>query len=84
MAHPRKKKRTQAPGKTQNSVANGITKTNPLERTPKSMVLRMGASNVGPGVTQLVKDMRNVMEPHTAARLKVCRVTSVEERTYCF
>ncbi len=84
MAHPRKKRRTQAPGKTQNSVANGITKTNPLDRIPKSMVLRMGASDVGPGVTQLVKDMRNVMEPHTATRLKVCQVTSVSEGAYWF
>lgn len=48
-----------------------------MERTPKSMVIRMGASDVGPSVTQLVKDMRSVMEPHTASRLKVCRQAHV-------
>ena len=42
-----------------------------MDRIPKSMVIRLGASDVGPSVTQLVKDMRSIMEPHTATRLKV-------------
>jgi ribosome biogenesis protein SSF1/2 len=70
MAHPRKKRRTQAPGVEKNAMAMGVTKTNAADRTPKSMVIRMGASDVGPSVTQLVKDMRSVMEPHTATKLK--------------
>jgi len=71
MARPRKKKRTQAPGQTTNAIANGVSRTNPMDRIPKSMVIRLGASDVGPSVTQLVKDMRSIMEPHTATRLKV-------------
>lgn len=43
------------------------------DRTPKSMVIRIGAGEVGSSVSQLVKDMRQVMEPNTAARLKVRR-----------
>jgi len=70
MAHPRKKRRTQAPGTQQNVIAQGVTKTNSADRAPKSMVIRMGASDVGSSVSQLVNDMRNVMEPHTASRLK--------------
>jgi ribosome biogenesis protein SSF1/2 len=40
--------------------------------TPKSMVIRIGAGEVGASVSQLVKDVRHVMEPDTAVRLKVC------------
>lgn len=36
------------------------------------MVIRMGAGDIGPSVTQLAKDFRAVMEPDTASRLKVC------------
>lgn len=43
----------------------------PVDRTPKSMVIRMGAGEVGASVSQLAKDVRQVMEPHTAVRLKV-------------
>lgn len=39
--------------------------------TPKSMVIRIGASEVGTSVSQLVTDVRHVMEPDTAVRLKV-------------
>jgi len=45
-------------------------------RTPKSMVIRMGAGEVGPSVTQLAKDFRCIMEPDTASRLKVRVVLS--------
>lgn len=34
------------------------------------MVIRMGAGDVGPSVSQLVKDVRSMMEPDTASRLK--------------
>ncbi|KAF4550991.1 Brix domain-containing protein 2 [Elsinoe fawcettii] len=63
MAKRRVKKRTQAP-----QDANGSGK--PGSRIPKSMVIRIGASQVGPAVTQLVQDVREVMEPHTASKLR--------------
>lgn len=81
MAHPRKKRRTQAPGSTQNAQAAGVNKTNPASRIPKSMVIRMGASDVGPSITQLVKDTRSVMEPHTATRLKERRSNRLRDYT---
>lgn len=81
MAHPRKKRRTQKPGAVLNATAEGVSKTNPADRTPKSMVIRMGASDVGPSVTQLVHDMRNVMEPHTASRLKERRSNRLRDYT---
>ena len=44
-----------------------------MSKAPKSMVIRVGASQVGSSVTQLVKDVRLMMEPDTAVRLKVCQ-----------
>ena len=41
-----------------------------INKSPKSMVLRMGAGEVGPSIGQLVKDVRAMMEPGTASRLK--------------
>lgn len=35
------------------------------------MVLRMGAGHVGSSMSQLAKDVRCMMEPDTASRLKV-------------
>lgn len=81
MAHPRKKRRTQAPGTTQNAKALGVNKASSGDRTPKSMVIRMGASDVGPSVTQLVKDVRSVMEPHTASRLRERRANRLRDYT---
>lgn len=46
-----------------------------MSKTPKSMVIRVGASQVGSSVSQLVKDVRLMMEPDTAVRLKVCSFT---------
>jgi hypothetical protein len=43
----------------------------PLNGQPKSMVIRIGAQEVGSSVSQLVQDVRHVMEPDTAVRLKV-------------
>ena len=42
------------------------------------MVLRIGAGEVGPSVSQLVKDVRAMMEPDTASRLKVGHNLSVQ------
>jgi ribosome biogenesis protein SSF1/2 len=43
----------------------------PKDGNPKSMVIRIGAGEVGTSVSQLVTDVRHVMEPDTAVRLKV-------------
>lgn len=68
MARPKVKKRTHL------GASNGPTNKGPSatsnSRTPKSMVIRIGAGEVGPSVSQLVKDVRTMMEPDTAARLK--------------
>lgn len=42
-----------------------------MSKTPKSMVIRVGGSQVGTSVSQLVQDVRTMMEPDTAVRLKV-------------
>jgi ribosome biogenesis protein SSF1/2 len=67
MARGRVKARAQAGGQ---SIQNGAPQGKPMDRSPKSMVIRMGAGEVGASVSQLVKDMRHVMEPGTAIRLK--------------
>ena len=45
------------------------------------MVLRIGAGEVGPSVSQLVKDVRAVMEPDTASRLKERRSNRLRDYT---
>ncbi|KAF9885507.1 hypothetical protein FE257_012834 [Aspergillus nanangensis] len=65
MAKARTKKRTHA--RAQNASAASRTSAS---KNPKSMVLRAGASQVGASVSQLVKDVRSMMEPDTAVRLK--------------
>ena len=42
------------------------------ENTPKSFVIKHG--QVGRSLTQLVHDMRKVMEPNTASKLRVSPV----------
>lgn len=39
-------------------------------KIPRSMVLRIGLNMKNHSLTQLVRDMRNVMQPHTAIKLK--------------
>ncbi|KAL8998079.1 MAG: hypothetical protein Q9169_002772 [Polycauliona sp. 2 TL-2023] len=68
MARRRHKKRTHV-GAQQGS-SNGVPANSSATRGPKTMVIRMGAGDVGSSVSQLVKDVRNVMEPGTASRLK--------------
>ena len=70
MARHRKKKRTHVGA--QNGPANAVKANSSGSRAPKSMVIRIGAGEVGPSVSQLVKDVRAMMEPDTASRLKVC------------
>lgn len=42
-----------------------------VDSIPKSMVIRLGATSMGNhSLNQLVKDFRNVMQPHTAIKLR--------------
>ncbi len=72
MAKPRKKKRSQP----QDGAA-----PNAGPRVPKSMVIRMGAGNIGGSVTQLAIDYRTMMEPHTASRLRERRANKLKDYT---
>ena len=47
------------------------TAKGPKDANPKSMVIRIGAGEVGASVSQLVQDVRQLMQPDTAVRLKV-------------
>lgn len=67
MARRRIKKRTHAGAITGKNAPTPARRT---ERDPKSMVIRIGAGEVGKSVSQLVKDVRQIMEPGTASRLK--------------
>lgn len=69
MARRRTKKRTHVGAR--NGTAGIAGSNGASSRSPKSMVLRIGAGEVGPSVSQLVKDVRAMMEPDTASRLKV-------------
>jgi ribosome biogenesis protein SSF1/2 len=48
-------------------------------RDPKSMVIRIGAGDVGSSVSQLATDVRRVMEPGTASRLKERRANRLRD-----
>ena len=75
MAKRRVKRRTHVPVTGKGSAKNGAAAMN---QSPKSMVIRIGAGEVGSSVSQLVKDVRLMMEPDTASRLKVnSRIESV-------
>lgn len=70
MARRRTKKRTHVGAR--NVPSNGFpAASSAASRAPKTMVIRTGAGEVGPSVSQLVKDVRSMMEPGTASRLKV-------------
>ncbi|KAH8594275.1 Brix domain-containing protein [Bisporella sp. PMI_857] len=71
MARRRTKKRTHVGAANNgNPTKAKPVSANQVSRSPKSMVIRIGAGEVGPSVSQLVKDVRKMMEPGTAARLK--------------
>ena len=69
MARKRHKKRTHVGAS--NGPTNGTSANSSASRGPKTMVIRIGAGEVGSSVTQLVKDVRSTMEPSTASRLRV-------------
>ncbi len=79
MARRRTKKRTHVGAK--NGPTSGATANSSASREPKSMVIRIGAGEVGPSVTQLVKDVRTMMEPGTASRLKERRSNRLRDYT---
>ncbi|KAI9884043.1 MAG: hypothetical protein M1823_004181 [Watsoniomyces obsoletus] len=81
MARRRTKKRThlQARNGAGPNKNGGVAST--TDKIPKSMVLRMGAGEVGPSVSQLVKDVRAMMEPNTASRLKERRSNKLKDYT---
>lgn len=68
MAKARKKKRSQPKGA--DGVVPGKAGTSNRLAIPQSMVIRMGAGDIGSSVSQLAADFREVVQPHTAARLK--------------
>ncbi|CRG92508.1 Ribosome biogenesis protein SSF2 [Talaromyces islandicus] len=79
MAKRRTKKRTQVQGKNDSAKPkNGASATS---QTPKSMVIRIGAGEVGSSVSQLVKDFRLMMEPDTAIRLRERRANKLKDYT---
>ncbi|KAF2644954.1 putative ribosome biogenesis protein Ssf2 [Massarina eburnea CBS 473.64] len=63
----------------QSATDKSVKKT--LEGNPKSMVIRMGAGEVGSSVSQLVQDMRIVMQPDTAVKLKERRANKLRDYT---
>ncbi|MCJ1310231.1 hypothetical protein MMC25_003893 [Agyrium rufum] len=79
MARRRVKRRTQP--KPGSSNAQGSATGNNLSKTPRSMVIRIGAGEVGPSVSQLVKDVRSLMEPDTAGKLKERRTNRLRDYT---
>src|SRR6185437_10922524 len=77
MARRRTKKRTHVGAS--NGPANKAVVTSKAANAPKSMVIRIGAGEVGPSVSQLVKDVRSMMEPDTASRLKERRANRLRD-----
>ncbi|KAI5795139.1 Brix domain-containing protein [Geopyxis carbonaria] len=77
LAHPNTSK---LPTKTS---ATGVAQ--PLNASaspiPKTMVIRIGASDVGPSVSSLVHDVRTMMEPHTASRLRERKSNKLKDYT---
>ena len=78
MAKARKKKRTHV---QINSDGQRPGKAGTVNRPPKSMVVRMGAGDVGASVSQLTKDFRAMMEPDTASRLKERKSNKLKDYT---
>jgi ribosome biogenesis protein SSF1/2 len=64
--------------KKQSAKDRDMTKK-PLNGQPKSMVIRIGAQEVGKSVSQLVQDVRHCLEPDTAVRLKERRANKLKD-----
>lgn len=71
MAKRRTKKRTHAAAANPNAKSGAPQSVGKIDlNNPKSMVIRIGAGEVGTSISQLATDVRRVMEPGTASRLK--------------
>ncbi|KAJ6258512.1 hypothetical protein Dda_6555 [Drechslerella dactyloides] len=87
MARRRSKRRTHVPDTTRqnptasSTVTSKTSLTAAASRTPKTMIIRTGAAAVGPSVSHLVRDLRKVMEPYTAARLRERKSNKVKDFT---
>ncbi|OXV09024.1 hypothetical protein Egran_03216 [Elaphomyces granulatus] len=79
MAKRRTKTRTHI--RASNATAKGKNGVKTMSRSPKSMVIRIGAGELGSSVSQLVKDVRLMMEPDTASRLKERRANKLKDYT---
>lgn len=75
MAKRRTKKRTHV-GANNPVVASAERRS---AGNPKSMVIRIGAGEVGTSISQLATDVRKVMEPGTASRLKERRGNKLKD-----
>jgi ribosome biogenesis protein SSF1/2 len=69
MARKRTKKRTHV--RVTSGTPDARNGASSVRGSPKSMVIRIGAGEVGSSVSQLVEDVRSMMKPDTASRLKV-------------
>lgn len=75
MARKRTKKKTHVGAKNpEHSTAGRASASD-----PKSMVIRIGAGDVGSSISQLATDVRRVMEPGTASRLKERRANRLKD-----
>lgn len=79
MAKRRSKKRTHVGATKTNKAAAPVNTGNASVRDPKSMVIRIGASEVGSNVSKLASDVRKVMEPGTASRLRERRANRLRD-----
>lgn len=70
MAKKRTKKRTHAAANPNAKNGAPVSAGKIDKNDPKSMVIRIGAGEVGSSISQLATDVRRVMEPGTASRLK--------------
>lgn len=77
MARRRTKKRTHVGASNPESTATTVGHA--TSKDPKSMVIRIGAGEVGSNISQLAKDVRQVMEPATASRLKERRANRLRD-----
>ncbi|KAH8649901.1 Brix domain-containing protein [Xylariales sp. PMI_506] len=77
MAKRRTKKRTHVGASNPESTAAVVGHA--TSKDPKSMVIRIGAGDVGTNISQLAKDVRQVMEPGTASRLKERRANRLRD-----
>ncbi|KAL3961387.1 hypothetical protein ACCO45_002910 [Purpureocillium lilacinum] len=75
MARKRTKKRTHVGANNPETASAGHA----TARDPKSMVIRIGAGEVGSSISQLATDVRRVMEPGTASRLKERRGNKLKD-----